>query len=59
MAAVGGLFYFSSRQDCFLSHLALFITITIPAGTSLVLENISLFYFSLRADTYFLHIFPY
>jgi len=32
-AAVGGLFYFLSREDCFISHLALFITITIPAGT--------------------------
>jgi len=28
--AVRGLFYFLSREDCFISHLALFITIIIP-----------------------------
>jgi len=58
-AAVGGLFYFLSREDCFISHLALFITITIPAETSLVLENISLFYFSFCAVIYFLPSFPF
>jgi len=57
-AAVGGLFYFLSREDCFISH-ALFITIIIPAETSPVLENISLFYFPFRAVIYFLPIFPY
>jgi len=59
-AAVGGLFYFLSREDYFISsHLALFITIIIPAGTSPVLENIFLFYFSFFAVIYFLPIFPY
>jgi len=58
-AAVGGLFYFLSREDCYISHLALFITIIIPAGTSPVLENISLFYFSFCAVIYFLPTLPY
>jgi len=58
-AAVGGLFYFLSREGCFISHLALFITIITPAGTSPVLENISLFYLPFCAVIYFLPIFPY